>query len=115
MAKLGARMPDASSLPQAAFELIVDLGQIRRRVTDHTIFALCRNELQELEDGLTGLLKATQHKVLLEKYLVRATYNINQFEDVYEHVINVTAKEPVVFILFINALRSLHKQCSEIK
>lgn len=101
---------------QTLFEMIIDIGQIRRRVTDHTVFALCSDELTGIDAAIKQLFAAfasgskqqqADGLLLLQKY-------INQFESNYEHIIRVTAREPLVFLLMLGALKSLLEECWQI-
>ncbi len=114
VARLSADDAAAGAQALTLLELIVDLGQVRRRVTDHTIFSLCHDELQSLEKYLAALLKSLPLNKPQQALLDNTASHINQFESVYVSVMSVVAIEPVVFILFVNALRALHKQCKEI-
>ena len=96
------------------FDIIVDIGQIRHRVTDHTVFALCERELAVIADAVDSLLAVVKKNDGLEQKLAALEQSINQFEDVFEHVVKVAAREPAVFILFISALRALKVHCQAI-
>jgi hypothetical protein len=90
-------------------EIIMDMGQIRRRVKDHTIFGLCKIELTNLSSTIIDVLAMSNNKARIEQRLAALEQAINQFDDVYEHVLKVTAREPIVFILFMSSLRILHR------
>ncbi len=90
------------------FSLLIDLGQIRRRITDHSTFGVCRVELFELELALISFAAGLEQPNMAEA-AARLTRCVNQFEDIFNHVLNVAAREPVIFILFIGALRELEK------
>lgn len=91
-----------------SFSLLIDLGQIRRRIQDHSTFNLCRAEMLELERALIIYADGLMYENMAEA-AVRLNRAINQFEDIFNHVLNVAAREPVIFILFIGALRELEK------
>lgn len=92
----------------ACFSLLIDLGQIRRRITDHSTFGLCRAELFELELAIIFFAGALMFSDMAEA-AARLNRCTDQFEDCFNHVLNVAAREPVIFILFIGALRELEK------
>lgn len=101
---------------QTLFEMIIDIGQIRRRVTDHTVFALCSDELTGINVAInqtfTALGANNQKKIadglrLLYKYII-------QFESNYEHILRVTAREPLVILLMLGTLKSLLEECQQI-
>jgi len=92
------------------FEILMDLSQIRWRVSDHTIFRLCSIELSEIDTSMTATLNAFPHvgkPAELEKCIVAFERSINRLEDNLEHIVKVAAREPVVFILFLSALKAL--------
>lgn len=90
-------------------KILIDMGMLRFRVTDYTVFGFCRDEMISLQEDISSLLaKLNDHEVLndeLERYMV----SIQQFENCFEQVMKVSAKEPAVFILFIGSLRNLQK------
>ncbi len=89
------------------FEIILDVGQLRRRISDYTVLGLCENELVTLQEAMTGLITAVGELTLQDRMYAAYAHAINQFEDIFEHVVKVAAREPLVFILFIGALREL--------
>lgn len=94
--------------------LLLDAGQLRRRVTDHTVFGLCREELMDIESALAAVISCIGKLASIEALAALAA-TLDRLEDSFEHVIKVTAREPVVFILFIGALRAFHdatEKCS---
>src|SRR3990167_269977 len=98
---------------QALFEVIIDVGQARRRVTDHTIFALCKDELDTIEADVISLFAelAGSNKSKIEMLLVRLEAHITQFESSYENILRVAAREPLVLILLLGSLKNLLQQC----
>ena len=102
---------------QFLFEIIIDVGQIRRRVTDHTVFALCDQDLKKIETAIVSLFKAFASRAAtlqLEKKILALDSQIEQFENIYEHVVKVAAREPVVFVLFISAVKVLSQHCKQL-
>lgn len=92
------------------FESLLACSLLRFRVTDQSVFAVCCSELTEIYDqldkNLVEMAAVYQHKNpflntegLQEK--------IELLENNYQTVLQVTAKEPVVFLLFISSLKSL--------
>lgn len=121
MALLAQREQAAASSDAAAykmqklFEMLLDIGQIRRRVTDHTVFALCVDEMKGIDHAIRNVFAALaghdddqQDAALtkLEKY-------VTQLESTFEHVLRVTAREPLVFVLMLAGLKELIKECRE--
>lgn len=88
------------------FSLLIDLGQIRRRVTDHATFRLCQEDLLALESALIAFMSQWLSGSMAE-VAARLNRCTDQFEDTFHHVLNIAGREPVVFVLFIGALREL--------
>lgn len=114
--KAAGKPPQTSQQMQTLFEMIIDIGQIRRRVTDHTVFALCNDELSGIDAAIDQLLTAlagdnigriADGLLMLDKY-------INQFESNFEHILRVTAREPLVFVLMLSSLKALQESCRNI-
>jgi hypothetical protein len=88
---------------------MLDYAQLRRRVSDYNTFAVCKQELEvlahEINILLVRLIKATGNKsgdFNLEPF----TTGINRMEENYHNVIQIAAREPLVFLLFISSLNS---------
>lgn len=94
---------------QNVFEVIVDIGQLRRRVSDHTVFALNATEINNLEKTIMRMLTAmSRGKKEDVTHLCQVLLNfIQQFDDSFESVVKVAAKEPMAFVLFNAGLNTL--------
>ena len=114
--KAAGKSAHTSHQMQTLFEMILDIGQIRRRVTDHTVFALCNDELSGIDDALNQLLPAlaSDNKQKVADGLLMMERYITQFESNFEHILRVTAREPLVFVLMLGTLKSLLEECSQI-
>lgn len=88
------------------YVLLLDAGQIRRRVTDHTIFGLCMDELKLIRQALLDIFSNLGSDRLLES-VAALNIAIQAFDDNYEHVLKVASREPIVFVLFQGSLRNL--------
>ena len=94
------------------FDVLMDCMQLRRRVSDHTIFEVCANELTAISKAIQTMFSAIlatlngKKKLLDEEALKNA---IKRLEENYLNVLQVTAKEPLVFLLFISSLTDLRK------
>lgn len=92
------------------FELLLACSLLRFRVSDQTIFAVCGMEMGEIRDSIDQNLNE-----MLEVYSHKNPHmntdglqtKIEHLENNYQTVLQVTAKEPLVFLLFISSLRSL--------
>lgn len=92
-------------------EVLLDLSAIRWRVSDHSTFSIVAielgNILSALEARFDQLHKLVLHKSVVfmdDDWLSRA---IVAFEEMYFSIVNVAAKEPLVFLLFIDGLKTL--------
>ena len=89
------------------YSLILDYSQLRHRVGDHTVFGVCRIELIAIKQAINKILlqitfSQTNTLVLQEK--------IDRFEDIYHNIINITARDPAAFVLFISSLKIFSKE-----
>ena len=95
------------------FNLLMECAQLRRRVSDHTIFSLCRNELLAIAKAMSQIF-CNMKWVIQQKSEVIDTEilneQINQLENLFYSVINVASREPLAFLLFI---AGLHAFCEE--
>jgi uncharacterized membrane protein YccC len=95
------------------YEIIQALGTLLYRVDDHSTFQIAYKELLALSETISKDLRAIK-LFLLEKTKTAPPQdvlndNIFQLEDVNHAALNVAAKEPVVFLLFIQDLYALQK------
>ncbi|MFZ2315226.1 MAG: hypothetical protein WAW86_06175 [Gammaproteobacteria bacterium] len=106
------KVADARSRCMYLFEVILDIAQLRRRVTDHTTFGIVTSELSDILLALNASFLQIQQKLLNKQdgsssedhVLSRA---IDSFEGMYFSVVNVAAREPLVFLLFIDGLKTV--------
>lgn len=100
---------------QTLFEMLVDIGQIRRRVTDHTVFSLCTDEIKGIDLSIKNMFAAfaSGESGQQEAALSVLVRYITQLESTFEHVLRVTAREPLVFVLMLASLKTLAQQCRE--
>lgn len=93
------------------YDLMLSLAKLRWRVTDFTIFRVCDNEMRGIENALNQIFLMLARKIKNQRIQVESyplAQAINRFEETYQHVIQVTAREPLVFLLFINDLKELN-------
>lgn len=95
---------------QQLFMNLMSCSLLRWRVSDHTIFALWRQELLPVVDEIDHLLM--QQRNLIGKQLInlnveKLSEKIDRLEDCYQHVLQVTSREPLALLLFIFHLRML--------
>jgi hypothetical protein len=94
------------------FDILMDCSQLRRRVSDHTVFALCVNELsaisQEIDKLFGEMILAVKTKLEVVDSIPLAE-KIKMFEDNFLNVLRVTAREPLAFFLFIMSLKAFRE------
>lgn len=92
------------------YDTVLDYGQLRRRVTDFTLFAVCSRELLALSQAIDQAL-TLKPSVQANAKLLAA---INQFQAINQNVLQVTAREPLALILFIASLTALRDEIQEL-
>lgn len=93
------------------YELLLACAQLRWRVKDHSIFEVCQSELQQLAQQLNRYFSALfAAPAIFQMHYEQLQIAIEKFEEIYQSVLLVTAKEPVAFILFQANLKSLVDQ-----
>lgn len=97
------------------FNLTLSCGQLRKRISDHTTFSLCQEELTEILKAFSNEYLVIM-KILNLKKKKKNPQNpnlregIKKLEDNYMQVLQVTAREPLAFSLFIANLKKLQQQ-----
>jgi hypothetical protein len=80
------------------------------RVSDHATLELCANELFVISQAINGELTAMIKTIFRKKKSCdngKITIAINRLEENYYHVLQITAPDPLAFVLFINSLKML--------
>lgn len=94
------------------FIAILNCGLIRQRNTDHTIFSVCNIEIKEIYEQIDLILKMlSQGKLNVD--ITALDDKIIRLEQSYQHVLQISAREPLVILMFIEALKSLIKEINE--
>lgn len=105
-----ATKDDVVAKIKSTYSDLLDISQIRRRVKDYTTFALCQPEFKKISHEIKRLLQTVNiyfvtNKIQIDlKPFARA---VQQLDDNYHHVLQIAAKEPIVFALFIQSLNRL--------
>lgn len=87
-----------------------DCAQLRRRVSDHTIFLVVAAELRKVCSAIESLFNAMIYLFSCKTYafdIPKLKQSIELLEDNYQRALQVTAREPLVFLLFIANLQML--------
>lgn len=95
---------------QAMFDILMDCAQLRRRVSDHTVFALCVQELAGISREVNQLFievgkVSANHASSVDTLPLQE--KIDLLTNHFQTVLNVAAREPLAFLLFIASLRHL--------
>ena len=80
------------------FDTLMACAQLRRRVSDYTIFTLCQNECDTISRGIERAIHASDTTSL--------TQSISKFDHLFHHILLAVAKEPLAFVLFISELNA---------
>lgn len=90
------------------YDIMMDYAALRYRVTDYTIFAVCKTEMlviaSEISDEFDRAMLVVEKKSSL-KQMFHLLEKLKPLEDTYQNVMQVTAREPLVFILFFSSLK----------
>lgn len=100
---------------EQAYEALLDCAQARGRVSDYTLFSLCTNEMQNIMLSIEKCFRQLMfsRKVERDSFASLST-QINSLEDNYHAVLNVTAREPLVILLLLNALRNFQQALTQL-
>lgn len=96
-----ARREDASQM-LAIYNGLIDCGLLRWRIKDKSLFSICRPELSAIGEALAKILSGENDDLSVQ---------ITALESINQSVLQVTAKEPLAFLLFIGGLKALKENC----
>jgi len=93
--------------------LLLDCGQLRYRISDHTTFRFCQAEIEQIRQFLLSLLQDMNHCFTNDQMQVQENddAHLTNLEGIYEMVLQVVMEEPLNFLLFIDDIRQLSKLC----
>lgn len=103
-------MPTYLEKVDALFDVLMDCAQLRRRVSDHTVFALCKQELAAISNEINKLTVEMILVIKKKKDIIDTlpfSEKIQRFEDNFQHVVMITSREPLAFVLFVASLKGL--------
>ena len=97
---------------EMTYNMLLDLAQIRRRVTDHATFLLCAKELDHVRRAIQAILCSLldAKRNVLQNVQNDLGMSIIKFEEVFFQVVEVSAKEPSAFLFFLNTLKRLNRR-----
>lgn len=95
---------------ETLYQHIQNVSILRWRVTDYTAFSLCVQELKGIVGELGLCLDHVWSRIKGNRNTFETTaltYWIGRLDDNYHNVLQVAAREPLVFALFVDGLFSL--------
>ena len=96
------------------YDIMLDYAQLRRRVGDYTVLGVCSIELTEIEKEISILFSTVSKRMSNKVYHVNTdalAQSIQRLESNYQQALQVTARDPLVFLLFIASLKAF---CEEV-
>ena len=90
------------------YDAVLSYAQLRRRVSDYAVLGICIDEMKAIEKAVDLLFLMALNGIKKNKYdfdVRPLLIAIQQLEDNYQQILQVTSKEPLVFLLFIASLR----------
>lgn len=101
-----------------SFALMLEMSTVRWRALDQNVFALCRPELLQVNKALFDMFQSlvrlvrSQNGSMDDGDLQR---KIQALEENYQNVMQVTAPDPLVLLLFIDSLKLFCDKLCEVK
>lgn len=95
------------------YDVLLDAAQLRRRLSDFTVLAVCQDELRALARGFHACILQLTRKVKNPEAVIvmqDVTASIERLEAIYQQVLQVSAPEPLVIQLFIASLTALYEE-----
>lgn len=93
---------------QNIYTVLIAVSALRWQVSDHNVFVICSDELKALQKNINALLTGSNDISVFENTILA-------FEANFQKVLQVTAREPVVFLFFISNLQFLAKHLADKK
>ncbi len=92
------------------YDLMLSYAQLRWRISDHSVFLLCTDELSQLARIISSVLERASKQIRGKNFKLDFNYHqlpdaIESLEENYHQVLQVSAKEPINFLLFIANLK----------
>lgn len=90
-------------------DIICAMHLLRFRVNDLSLFEICAQEMFSLQKTSVALLKKCGQQVTLENELKNFLNAIEAFESINTHTLKIVARDPVVFLFFLQDLYAFHQ------
>lgn len=96
------------------YDILLDCSQLRNRISDSTIFSVCTQEMNglitEINELFTQLKSSIDKRIKVDFSTLALTQKIMRFDELNQNVLQVTAREPSGFILFIASIKKLEQE-----
>ncbi len=97
------------------YEIVFSLNTLKLRIPDYTTFEVCETEFKKISDSLSELLQHFRNclknkNVTLDstaKMLGKLSNTIDRLEELYRGTLQVIAKDPTLFLFFLQDLIAL--------
>lgn len=100
------------------YEIILCLGALRYRTKEYSLLEPLQTEFSAITGAITSCLKQLRLAIKKNKAisidLTQLLSGIQALENLYQHVLQVLAKDPIVFLFFIYDLYALHDQLEKL-
>ncbi|MES2216846.1 MAG: hypothetical protein V4501_00400 [Pseudomonadota bacterium] len=109
-----AKRPSFVKLLQSVeqiYEILLAIGLLVYRVSDHSTFEVANKELLALNEGLKAYLLALAAQLQRGQLAAPTTFtdSIQELQDINHDALQVVAPDPMVFILFIQDFMALNE------
>ena len=97
-------------------DITYDHSLLRHRTSDKTIFSVCKKELTEISAEINQLFSDMAQVLNKKRYHIDVTglnKHIESLEETYQHILQVTSREPLVFLLFLSSLKALSNEMAK--
>lgn len=94
------------------YDALLDCAQLRWRVKDHHTFLICQDELTMINLAIAKIFNAMAQDSLTPDLIAVLMDKIKRLEENFHTVLQISAKDPVVFLLFIESLKLLTQELS---
>lgn len=112
------REPDILPRLDRIYEVMLDYAQLRRRVTDMNTFVVCREEFAAVLRAIDMLFRRLPRSLDTKPEKLDFTpleKGISRLEESYHNVLQIAAREPLVFLLFIYSLQNLRNELEKLE
>lgn len=99
------------------YDTMLDYAQLRFRNTDASLFEVANREMQALNTAINHSLSAMMKQARFQPHQISLhslKVAISDMETVFQGVIQVTAREPLLFILFIDSLKRFDENLADL-